>query len=63
MFVVLTGVAGDNVHYVYADRSDLPSPADAEANGKFQAQQRAIERSVRDAKYKLRAAELLNDEP
>ncbi|MDR3189902.1 MAG: phage minor capsid protein, partial [Lactobacillaceae bacterium] len=68
-----SGVRGINCRHVLTpfmigintmpDRSDLPSPADAEANGKFQAQQRAIERSVRDAKYKLRAAELLNDEP
>lgn len=64
------GTLGINCHHVLTPfiigvnelpDEDIPSPADAIANGKEQAKQRAFEREIRDAKYHLEAAKLLRD--
>ncbi|TYC48807.1 capsid protein [Weissella muntiaci] len=65
-----SGTMGINCHHVLTPfvigvnelpDEEIPNPKDAIANGEKQAKQRSYERGIRDAKYKLHAAKLLDD--
>ncbi|NBA12199.1 phage minor capsid protein [Weissella confusa] len=66
-----SGTMGINCHHVLTPfvigvnempDEDIPDPKQAIANGEKQAKQRAYERGIRDAKYKIAAAKALGDE-
>lgn len=66
-----SGTMGINCHHVLTPfvigvnempDEDIPDPKRAIANGEKQAKQRAYERGIRDAKYKVSAAKALGDE-
>lgn len=66
-----SGTMGINCHHVLTPfvigvnempYEDIPDPKQAIANGEKQAKQRAYERGIRDAKYKVAAAKALGDE-